>query len=123
MSQFSSLIIPLHAQTVAKEHGANDNSNLASIDIKSGIKVNSYPIGVAVNPSTNKIYVTNEYSNTVSIIDVNTDKVDGTINVGSFPYGIGFNPLNNRIYISNRGNGTVPGIVSIIDGSTNRPNR
>ena len=30
MSQFSSLIIPLHAQTVAKEHGANDNSNLAS---------------------------------------------------------------------------------------------
>jgi YVTN family beta-propeller protein len=121
MSQFSSLIIPLHAQTVAKEHGANDNSNLASIDIKSGIKVNSYPIGVAVNPSTNKIYVTNEYSNTVSIIDVNTDKVDGTINVGSFPYGIGFNPLNNRIYISNRGNGTVPGTVSIIDGSTNSP--
>jgi YVTN family beta-propeller protein len=115
ISQFSSSIITLYAETVAKEHGTNDNTNLGVININSGIRVNSYPIGVAVNPSTNKIYVANEFSNTVSIIDGSTDKVDATIKVGSFPYGIDVNPLNNRIYTSNRGSGT----VSVIDGSTN----
>jgi YVTN family beta-propeller protein len=115
ISQFSSLIVPLHAETVAKERGANDNSNLGIININSGIRVSSYPIGVAVNPSTNKIYVANELSNTISIIDGSTDKVDATIKVGVSPYGIGVNPLNNRIYISNRDSGT----VSVIDGSTN----
>jgi YVTN family beta-propeller protein len=115
ISQFSSLIVPLHAETVAKEHGANDYSNLGIVNINSGIRVNSYPIGVAVNPSTNKIYVANDFSNTVSIIDGSTDKVDATINVGISPYGIGVNPLNNRIYVSNRDSGT----VSVIDGSTN----
>jgi YVTN family beta-propeller protein len=114
ISQFSSLIVPLHAETVAKEHGANDYSNLGNIKIDSGIRVDSYPIGVAVNPSTNKIYVANEFSNTVSIIDGSTDKVDATIKVGKSPYGIGVNPLNNRIYVSNRDSDT----VSVIDGST-----
>ena len=109
------MIVPLHAETVAKERGANDYSNLRNIHINSGIIVDSYPIGVAVNPSTNKIYVANDFSNTVSIIDGSTDKVDATINVGISPYGIGVNPLNNRIYVSNRDSGT----VSVIDGSTN----
>lgn len=117
ISQFSSLIVPLHAKTVSKERGANDNNNnLGNININSGIRVDSYPVGVAVNPSTNKIYVANELSNTVSIIDGSTDKVDATtIKVGKSPYGIGVNPLNNRIYVSNRDSGT----VSVIDGSTN----
>jgi YVTN family beta-propeller protein len=115
ISQFSALIVPLHAETVAKEHGANDYSNLGIVNINSGIRVNSYPIGVAVNPLTNKIYVANELSNTVSMIDGSTDKVDAKINVGKSPYGITVNPLNNRIYVSNRDSGT----VSVIDGSTN----
>jgi YVTN family beta-propeller protein len=113
--QFSSLIVPLHAETVAKERGANDNSNIGITNSNSGIRVDSYPIGVAVNPSTNKIYVANDFSNTVSIIDGSTDKVDAKINVGISPYGIGVNPLNNRIYVSNRDSAT----VSVIDGSTN----
>lgn len=37
-----------------------------------GVAVDSYPIGVAVNPITKKIYVTNEFSNTVSVIDGTT---------------------------------------------------
>ena len=82
-------------------------------DTESGIDVNTFPIGIAVNPSTNKVYVVNEYSNTVSVIDTNTDTIKSTINLGNFPYGIDINPLNNRIYITNRGSNT----VSVLDGS------
>lgn len=82
-------------------------------DGDSGIAVNTFPIGIAVNPSTNKLYVVNEFSNTVSVIDTNTDAVKSTINLGNFPYGIDMNPLNNRIYITNRGSNT----VSVLDGS------
>ena len=79
----------------------------------SGIDVNTFPVGIAVNPNTGKVYVANEFSNTVSVIDAETDKVKRTINVGDFPYGIDTNPLNNRVYVTNRGSNT----VSVIDGS------
>jgi YVTN family beta-propeller protein len=82
-------------------------------DRDTGIDVNTFPIGIAVNPSTNKVYAVNEYSNTVSVIDTKTDTVKSTINLGNFPYGIDINPLNNRIYVTNRGSNT----VSVLDGS------
>ena len=81
----------------------------------SGIDVNTFPVGVAVNPNTKKVYVANEYSNTVSVLDTETDKVKSSIKVGIFPYGIDINPLNNRVYVTNRGSNT----VSVIDGSIN----
>jgi YVTN family beta-propeller protein len=92
---------------------SNDTNINGGSDRESGIDVNTFPIGIAVNPSTNKVYVVNEYSNTVSVIDTNTDTVKSTINLGNFPYGIDINPLNNRIYITNRGSNT----VSVLDGS------
>jgi YVTN family beta-propeller protein len=92
---------------------SNDTNINDGGDGDSGIAVNTFPIGIAVNPSTNKVYVVNEFSNTVSVIDTNTDAVKSTINLGNFPYGIDMNPLNNRIYITNRGSNT----VSVLDGS------
>jgi YVTN family beta-propeller protein len=80
-----------------------------------GIDVNAFPVGIAVNPNTKKVYVANEDSNTVSVLDTETDKVQDRINVGVFPYGIDINPLNNRVYVTNRGSNT----VSVIDGSIN----
>jgi YVTN family beta-propeller protein len=79
----------------------------------SGIDVNTFPVGIAVNPNTGKVYVANEFSNTVSVIDTETDKVKSTIDAGDFPYGVDTNPLNNRVYVTNRGSNT----VSVIDGS------
>jgi YVTN family beta-propeller protein len=80
-----------------------------------GLAVDSYPIGVAVNPITKKVYVTNEFSNTVSVINGATDSVTDTIGVGSFPYGVTVNPFNDRVYVTNRGSNS----VSVIDGPTN----
>ena len=80
-----------------------------------GLTVDSYPIGVALNPVTRKVYVTNEFSNTVSVINGVTATKEDTITVGNFPYAVATNPFTNRVYVTNRGSDT----VSIIDGSTN----
>jgi YVTN family beta-propeller protein len=90
-------------------------SSKAGTISQSGVAVDSYPIGVAVNPVTKNVYVTNEFSNTVSVIDGITQRVIDTITVGSFPYGVAVNPFNDRIYVTNRGSNT----VTVIDSPTN----
>jgi YVTN family beta-propeller protein len=102
---------------------ANDNNRSVTIENpyslirrdlpNSGLDVNTFPVGIVVNPNIEKVYVANEFSNTVSVIDTETDKLKSTINAGDFPYGIDTNPLNNRVYVTNRGSNT----VSVIDGS------
>ncbi len=87
----------------------------SAIPNQTGLTVGTYPIGVAVNPVTRKIYVTNEFSNTLSVISGSGNTVESTIMVGHFPYGVAINPFNSRIYVTNRGSNT----VSVIDGSTN----
>lgn len=83
---------------------------------KSVLPVGSYPIGIGINSVTNKLYVANQFSNSISVIDGNTDIIENTIQVDNFPYDLEVNPFNNRIYITNRGSNT----VSVIDGSTNQ---
>ena len=80
----------------------------------SGFNTGSYPVGIAMNPITNKIYVANQYSNTVSVFDAKTDKLISTVQTGIFPYSIDANQFNNRIYVTNRGSND----VTVIDGST-----
>lgn len=56
------------------------------------------------NPSptpVNRIYIANQGSNNVSVIDGNTNTVTATIPVGTQPSGIAVNPLTRRIYVAN----------------------
>ncbi|MDQ2685435.1 MAG: YncE family protein [Thermoproteota archaeon] len=80
----------------------------------SGFNTGSYPVGITTNPFTNKVYVANQYSNTVSVFDSKTDKLIEIIPTGIFPYSIDANLFNNRIYVTNRGSDT----LSVIDGAT-----
>lgn len=80
----------------------------------SGFNTGSYPVGITINPLTGKIYVANQYSNTVSVFDSKTDKLVKTIPTGIFPYSIDSNQFNNRIYVTNRGSND----VTVIDGAT-----
>ena len=48
-------------------------------------------------------YVTNEGSGTVSVIDVATHRVTGTMKVGDRPRGIAASPDGSRLYISDQG--------------------
>ena len=81
----------------------------------STISVGSSPFGVAVNPSTNTVYLTNVNDNTVSVINGSTNTVTATVSVGSGPTGVSVNSSTNTVYVANQGGNT----VSVINGSTN----
>lgn len=78
------------------------------------IPVGNQPIYLAVDETRNRIYVTNQADDTVSVIDGTTDTVVHTVKVGRSPNGIALNSKTNTIYVANLNGGT----LSIIDGST-----
>jgi YVTN family beta-propeller protein/predicted outer membrane repeat protein len=79
------------------------------------VTVGSGPVGIGVNPTTNRIYVANSASSNVSVIDAANNTVITTVAVGGYPLGIGVNPTTNRVYVSLR----VSDTVSVIDGANN----
>jgi YVTN family beta-propeller protein len=79
------------------------------------VPVGSDPFCVAVDPSTDTVYVTNNGSNTVSVIDGATKTVTATITVGGAPAGVAVDPSTDTVYVTNNGSNT----VSVIDGATN----
>jgi YVTN family beta-propeller protein len=79
------------------------------------IPVGTGPVAMAYNPATNTLYVANQGSNNVSVINAATIAVIGTIPVGTTPTGIGVNPATNRIYVADSGSAD----VAVIDGSSN----
>ncbi|GEM_PF-2648953 len=94
-------------------------SQLTNTSISEGIKtsvaVGDSPISVAVNPETNKIYVSNLRSDTVSIVDGSKNILITNLSVGTSPQGIDVNPKTNLVYVVNQ----LSNSVSIIDGSLN----
>jgi YVTN family beta-propeller protein len=69
----------------------NSGSNTVSV-INTGnntviatIPVESFPLGVAVNPISGRVYIGNSNSGTVSVIDTATNEVSATITVGTQP--------------------------------------
>jgi YVTN family beta-propeller protein len=73
------------------------------------------PVWIAVDPTGTKVYVVNQFSNTVSVIDTATDTVTATVSVESLPEGVAVNPTGTRVYVANRNNNT----VSVIDTASN----
>ena len=79
------------------------------------VSVGDSPRGVAVNSTTNRIYVANWGSNNVSVVNGAANAVLGTpIPVGSAPEGVAANETTNRIYMANWGSNS----VTVIDGAT-----
>ena len=107
---FSIFVIVIYAQE------ENDDQNVISLKSNPIINSGSFPVGIDINPITNKLYVANQFSNTISVIDTEKSKVEENIDVGNSPYDVDVNPFSNRIYASNRESNT----VSVIDGFTNK---
>jgi YVTN family beta-propeller protein len=78
------------------------------------IAVGSGPTGMAVNPTTNRIYVTNFISSDVSVIDGVSNTVVATVPVGPSPSSVGVNPVTNRIYVPD-----LDDRIRVIDGEAN----
>jgi YVTN family beta-propeller protein len=73
------------------------------------------PEDVTVNPATNRVYVANYLTNSVSVLDGATNTVISNVGVGANPIGLEVNPATNRIYVSSLTSSS----VSVIDGATN----
>jgi len=71
-------------------------------------------MAVAVNGVTNKIYVVNQNSNTVTVVDGVTYST-ATVATGAKPDAVAVNPVTNKIYVANEDAAT----VTVIDGATN----
>ncbi|HYL83295.1 MAG TPA: Ig-like domain repeat protein [Candidatus Angelobacter sp.] len=77
------------------------------------------PYAMALNPITNKIYIsaagtTMAPQTSVVVIDATNWKVITTVTVGAAPCAIAVNGLTNKVYVANCNDGT----ISVIDGKT-----
>ena len=79
------------------------------------ILVGDGPVGISIDNNANRLYVLNQNSNNITVLDSLTYSTITTIPVGTNPSGITFNKLTNKIYVSNSGNNS----VSVIDTTSN----
>ena len=77
------------------------------------VPVGSSPVALAVNSGTNKIFVINKKSNTVTVIDGASNGTT-TVNVGQSPIAETVNVITNKIYVVNNSSNT----VTVVDGTT-----
>jgi DNA-binding beta-propeller fold protein YncE len=101
------------------------------------ITVGTAPLGIAVNPTTNTVYVTaageNAFTNggslgdTVSVINgAGCDGADTSgcgqspaqVTVGPAPWGIAVDPATNSIFVADNNAGDGPASLSVIHGAT-----
>ncbi|AKB48667.1 hypothetical protein MSKOL_2890 [Methanosarcina sp. Kolksee] len=60
-------------------------------------------------------YITDRYSDTVSVIDTSTNAVTAKVPVGNHPSGVAVSPTGTKVYVVNSDSGS----VSVIDTTTN----
>lgn len=86
-------------------------------NIVATISVGAAPGGVAVDATTNKIYVANSGSNNVSVIDGATNSVVATIAdpKAVAPVAVAVNPVTDTIYVANSQSNN----LTVINGATN----
>jgi YVTN family beta-propeller protein len=89
----------------------------ATNTVTATIPVGGSSLGVAVSPDGGTVYVTDEGSNTVSVIAAATNTVTATIpvGVGAHPIGVAVSPNGSTVYVANEGSNT----VSVIAAATN----
>lgn len=71
------------------------------------------PMGSAISPDGDFVYITNGRGKTLSVISTASDSVVATFEVGERPWGVGVSPDGKRIYTANGPDGT----VSVIDAA------
>jgi YVTN family beta-propeller protein len=83
----------------------------SSTSLLDTVHVGKLPGPIVVNPAGHLVYVVNESSNSVSVLDSEKLVVRKTIPVGKAPVAIAANPVANAVYVANSGSGTISVIV------------
>ncbi|MGG0811205.1 beta-propeller fold lactonase family protein [Paenibacillus alvei] len=85
------------------------------------IQVGNAPIGVAITPDGQQVYVANQLDNTVSVIDTSHNKVIATLRVGIRPLVVAITPDGKSAYVTNAGTqGVQDKSISVIDTKKNK---
>jgi len=79
------------------------------------VTAGTYPVAIAVNPTTNKIYAVNQKSNNLTVIDGASYRTN-TVLTGNVPNAVAVNVVTNKIYVANWADAS----VTVVDGATNR---
>lgn len=79
------------------------------------IQVGRDPRAIAISPDGRYLYISNQSSSAMSVVDTDTDTVTATIPVGATPFGVAVSPDGRRVYVANDGQGN----VAVIDTATN----
>ncbi len=88
-----------------------DNASVTIIDaatdtVLKTVAVGAAPRSIAVDPGTGYAYVSNNASDSVSVIDAN-DEVTATVPVGDGPTGLAVDSAGGRVFIANYNSGNV----------------
>ncbi|MFN2975707.1 YVTN family beta-propeller repeat protein [Terriglobus aquaticus] len=101
----------------AADAGGN---RLLSLDLKTGqqtsVAVGQRPIGVAMDTVAHRGYVVNAGSGTVSVVDLQAERVVATVRTDIHPYAIAVDSRLHRVYVSN----VFSNQLTMIDGATNQ---
>jgi YVTN family beta-propeller protein len=65
------------------------------------------PSALAVNPTTNEIYVASSSDNSLTLIDGATDTITRTISIGVDPRAVAVDPATDKIYVACYGSGAI----------------
>jgi serine/threonine protein kinase, bacterial len=82
--------------------------------ITSTIRVGNGAFGVAVDPAAHAVYVTNNGSGSVAVVDTASRTVTATIAVGQHPVGVAVDPSTRTVYVTNYDDAS----VSVIDAAS-----
>ena len=78
------------------------------------VKVGERPEAVAVDSATHRVYVANNHSNTVTVIDGTNNEVAATVKTGGGPYAITVDSATHQAFVT-----TLAGDrLTVIDGRT-----
>jgi uncharacterized repeat protein (TIGR01451 family) len=96
-------------------------SGLAIIDLKESSLVTTLPLGadpqgVAVNPSTGRVYVALAGAGSLSVVDGLEGQVLAVITGLKRPRGVAVNPTTNRVYVTDTGADR----LVVMDGTSNK---
>jgi YVTN family beta-propeller protein len=83
------------------------------------IRVGDLPTSIAVNPVTDRVYVSSFFSQNLSIVDGTTNTVTATVPLGFAPRDVTVDTLANHVYVAGVNQASGMAAVTKIDGKSN----
>ena len=83
------------------------DGNSYAADANSPQDVPTNPYSLAINPFTNKIYVTDYTAGELTQVDASSGSVLSSISVGTNPSAVVVDPVQNVVYVANTGSNSI----------------